>query len=122
MSRESRDKRSELMGVRTIIQSSCKNRKSALYSSLAGQTRSIFEPLSSYGVFSIGMTRLFLSLSIVHSAHLLSSSYFRKSTLLIPWNSGPQNEGLPDTPTFSILASLPNKVNKNFSHINIMEG
>lgn len=76
-----------MMGVRTILPTSCKNRRSALYSSLAGQARIIFEPLSSYGVFPIGMTRPF-SCKI---PHLLSSSHGRKGILLIPWRLRAEN-------------------------------
>ena len=79
----------ELMGVLETLSSSCKKEKYSLYLSLPIQSRIIHEPLSSCGVYSIGMARRTPFRSSL--AHPLSSLNSEKSILLIPWNSVSQN-------------------------------
>ena len=73
----------ELMGGRRIISTSCKKGKYALYSSLAGWSHIISEPLSSYGVYPIGRTRHLID----SLAHLFSSSHSTKSIFFVPWDT-----------------------------------
>ena len=75
------------MGVSIIPSSYCKKEKSALYFSLAGQVCTI-EPLSSYGIYPIGMTRLIPKIPL---AHLLTPPHSRESIFFIPWDSTTKN-------------------------------